>query len=147
MFFFLLDKISSYHQRIQTSATHCIRFYNWEQQQSQGSCKNYAQLYKVKNLLLASWSLKTQTNYNSYNRKLLKYWTKKGISDPYMASYNQAMSFLSNMFYEEKGKYSAIAVARSAHSAILPNINGQTFWKDDRVCRVIKRNLNFIQVY
>ena len=64
-----------------------------------------------------------------------------------MASYNQAMSFLSNMFYEEKGKYSAIAVACSAHSAILPNINGQTFWKDDRVCRVIKRNLNFIQVY
>ena len=55
-----------------------------------------------------------------------------------MASYDQTMSFLSNMFYEEKGKYGTIAVAGSALSAILPKINGQTFGKDDHVSRMIK---------
>ena len=48
-----------------------------------------------------------------------------------MTSYDQVISFLSNMFYEEKGKYGTIAVACSALSAILPKINGQTFGKDD----------------
>ena len=55
-----------------------------------------------------------------------------------MAFYNQAMSFLSNMFYEEKAKYSTIAVARSALATILANINGQTFGKDDHGTRMIK---------
>ena len=55
-----------------------------------------------------------------------------------MASYDQAMSFLSNMFYEEKREYETIAAARSALSAILPKINGQIFGKDDRVSRMIK---------
>ena len=62
----------------------------------------------------------------------------EGISDPYMASYDQAMSFLSNMFYEEKWKYGKIAVARSTILAILPKINGQTFGKDERVNTMIK---------
>ena len=62
-----------------------------------------------------------------------------------MASYDRAMPFLSNNFYEEKGKYGTIAVALSALSAILPKINGQTFGKDDRVSRMIKGN--FVQVY
>ena len=62
----------------------------------------------------------------------------KGILDPYMASYNQAMSFLPDMFYEKKGKYGTIAVVRSALSAILPKINSQTFGKDERVSRMIK---------
>ena len=73
-----------------------------------------------------SWALTTQTKYNSYIRKWLKYCTKEEISDPYMASYDQAMSFLSNMFYEEKGKYgSSTAVARSALSAILQKLMGK----------------------
>ena len=55
-----------------------------------------------------------------------------------MASYDQAISFLSNMFYEEKGKYGTIAVTRSALSAILPKINAQTFGKDENVTRMIK---------
>ena len=55
-----------------------------------------------------------------------------------MASYDQAMSFLSNMFYEKKGEYETIAVARSALSAILPKVNGQTFGIYDRVSRMIK---------
>ena len=55
-----------------------------------------------------------------------------------MASYNQAMSFLSNMFYEEKEKYETIAVAHSALSAILSKFNGQTFGKDECVSRMIK---------
>ena len=55
-----------------------------------------------------------------------------------MASYNQTMSLLSGMFYEKKGKYGTIAVVRSALSAILPKINGQTFGKDERVSRMIK---------
>ena len=80
---------------------------------------------------MVSWAPKTQVNYNSYIRKWLKYCSKVGISDPYMASYAQAMSLLSNIFYEEKGKYGAIEVARSALAAILPKINGQTFGKDD----------------
>ena len=62
----------------------------------------------------------------------------EGISDPYMASYDQAMSFLSNMFYEEKWKYGKIAVARSTISAILPKINELTFGKDERVNTMIK---------
>ena len=73
-----------------------------------------------------SLAFTTQTKYNSYIRKWLKYCTKEGISDPYMASYDQAMSFLSNMFYEEKGKYgSSTAVARSALSAILQKLMGK----------------------
>ena len=55
-----------------------------------------------------------------------------------MACYDQAMSFLSNMFYEEKGKYGTTAVAFSALSAILPKTNGQTLGRDDRVSRMIK---------
>ena len=55
-----------------------------------------------------------------------------------MAFYDQAMSFLSKMFYEEKRKYCTIAVARSALSAILPNINGLTFGKDNYVSSMIK---------
>ena len=69
----------------------------------------------------------------------LKYCSMKGISDPYIASYDQAMSFLSNMFYEKKGKYGTITVAHSALSAILPEINWQTFGKDEHVSRMIKR--------
>ena len=56
-----------------------------------------------------------------------------------MASYYQAMSFFSNMFYEEKGKYGTIAVGRSARSAIMPKFNGQTFGENERVSRVIIR--------
>ena len=69
----------------------------------------------------------------------IKYCSMKGISDPYIASYDQAMSFLPNMFYEKKGKYGTITVAHSALSAILPEINWQTFGKDERVSRMIKR--------
>ena len=64
-----------------------------------------------------------------------------------MASYDQAMSFLSNMLYEEKGKYSRIAAAHFGLSAILPKINGQTFGKNDYVSRMIKGILNFVQAY
>ena len=92
----------------------------------------------MQNLILASWVPKTRANYNSYIRKWLKYCSTKGMSDPYIASYDQAMSFLSDMFYEEKGKYGTIAVARSAISAILLKINRQTFGKDERVSRIIK---------
>ena len=56
-----------------------------------------------------------------------------------MASYYQAISFLSKMFYEERGKYGTIAVACSALSVIFPKINGETFEKNDRVSRMIKR--------
>ena len=89
---------------------------------------------RMQDLLLASWAPKTQANY----QKWLKYCSTKGISDPHMASYDQAISFLSNMFYEEKGKYGTIAVTRSALSAILPKINAQTFGKDENVTRMIK---------
>ena len=47
----------------------------------------------IHNLLLASLAPKTQTNYNPYSRKWLKCCTKEGISVPYMASSDQAMSF------------------------------------------------------
>ena len=65
MFFFLLDRISSYHRQTQTSSPHCTRRCNWEQQQSQGSCHSE----RVQDLLLASWAPKTQTKYNSNIRK------------------------------------------------------------------------------
>ena len=48
-----------------------------------------------------------------------------------MTSYDLAMSFLSKMFYEEKGKCGTIAVSSSALSAIPLNIYRQTFEKDD----------------
>ena len=54
-----------------------------------------------------------------------------------MASYDQAMSFLSNMAYEEKGKYGTVAVARFVLSAFPPEINGKKFGKDDHVSRMI----------
>ena len=77
------------------------------------------------NLLWASWAPKTQTNYNTYVRKWLKCCTEEGISDPNMASCDQAMSFLSSMVYWKKGKYGTMAVACSGLSAVLAKINGQ----------------------
>ena len=61
-----------------------------------------------------------------------------------MASYDEAMSFLSDMFYKEKGKYGTIATACSAHSAILPKINRQTFGKDECVSWMIKGIFKFL---
>ena len=51
------------------------------------------------------------------------------------------------MFYEEKGKYEIITVARPVFTAILPNINRQTFKKDGHVSRMINEYSNFIQLY
>ena len=91
----------------------------------------------MQDLLLQSWAPKAQVNHNSYIRQWLKYCSTERILDLYMVSYNQAMPLLSDMFYEEKGKYGTIAVARSALSAVLPKTNGQTFRKDNRVSRMI----------
>ena len=102
---------------------------------------------RAQDLLLASWAPKTQTSYNFCTRKWLRYCTKEGISGPYMASYDQAISFLSKIFNEERGKYGIIAVACSALSVILPKINGETFEKDDRVSRMIKRIFKLRQSY
>ena len=55
---------------------------------------------RVQDVISASWAPKTHANYNSYIRKWLKYCSMEGISDPYMAAYDRAMPFLSNMFYE-----------------------------------------------
>ena len=95
----------------------------------------------MQNLLLASWVPKTLTNCNSYIRKWVEYCPKEGISGPYIASCDQAISFLSNTFYEEKENYCTIAVAGAALSNILPKINGQTFGKDDRVSKMKKEIL------
>ena len=48
------------------------------------------------------------------------------------------MSFSCNIFYEEKGKYEIIAVARPVFTATLPKINRQTFKKDGHVSRMMK---------
>ena len=55
---------------------------------------------RVQDVISASSAPKTHANYNSYIRKWLKYCSMEGISDPYMAAYDRAMPFLSNMFYE-----------------------------------------------
>ena len=57
----------------------------------------------MQDLLLASWALKARSNYNSYIKKWVEYCNKIGISEPYKVSYDQAMPFLSNVFYENKG--------------------------------------------
>ena len=56
--------------------------------------------------------------------------------NPY--SYDQAVSFLSNLFYDEKGNYWTIAVAGFSLSAILPKVNWKIFGKDESVSRMMK---------
>ena len=56
--------------------------------------------------------------------------------NPY--SYDQAVSFLSNLFYDEKGNYWTIAVAGFSLSAILPKVSWKTFGKDESVSRMMK---------
>ena len=51
--------------------------------------KNYTQIKKGARLTFVILGIQIQTNYNSHIRKSLKYCTKEGISDPYMASYDQ----------------------------------------------------------
>ena len=127
MFFFLLDKISSYHRQTQYRLPIAPDFTIESSSSLRKAVKTTQNSERVQDLHLASWAPKTQTDYNSHIRKWIKYCTKEGLLDPYMASYDQAMPFLSNLFYEEKGKYETSAIARSAFSAILPKINGQTF--------------------
>ena len=122
--FFLLDKI--YQRQTQASVTHCTRLYNWERQQPQGSWKNYTQL---RNGATYSGHLGHPKHRPITILMLENGCTEEGISDPNMASCDQAMSFLSNMVYWKKGKYGTMAVACSGHSAVLAKINGQiTEW-------------------
>jgi len=93
---------------------------------------------EVQKLLLASWAPKTQLNYNTYIKRWSEYCKNESITNPYKASYKQAMAFLSDMFYNKNEKYGTIAVARSALSAILPKINGVSFGKDQHVSRMLK---------
>ena len=76
---------------------------------------------------------KTQSSYNTYIKKWVayfKFWVgyykSNKIIEPYSATYQEAMSFLARLFYKEDQKNGAIAVARSALSAILPRIGGET---------------------
>ena len=52
------------------------------------------------------------------------------------------MLFSAHLFHKEDQKYGAIAVARSALSAILPEIEGKTFGQDPNVSRMIKGMFN-----
>ena len=58
--------------------------------------------------------------------------------DPYSATFEQGSEFLVYLHNDIKAKYSTVAAARSALSAILPLQQGNTFGKDPIVNRVLK---------
>ena len=93
---------------------------------------------QVQNLLLASWAPKTQASYNTYIKKWLPYCQENNISDPYQATYSDAINFLSYLFHEGKYQYGSIAAARSALSAILPKQDGKTFGEHPTVSKLLK---------
>ena len=92
--------------------------------------------------MISSWASKTQSSYNTYIKKWLACCKSNKILDPYTATYQEVMSFLAHLFHKEDQKYGAIAVARSALSAILPEIEGKTFGQDPNVSRMIKGMFN-----
>lgn len=87
---------------------------------------------------MASWAPSTRVNYEGYIKKWVVYCNQNGIPDPLQATYKQAMSFLSYLFYHENQKHGVIAVARSALSALLPIRDGETFGKHRNVSKLIK---------
>ena len=125
MFFFLLDRISSYHRQTQTSSPHCTRRCNWEQQQSQGSCHSE----RVQDLLLASWAPKTQTKYNSNIRKRYQIHI-------WLLMIRQCL-FYPTWPMRKKESTGKLNFARFVLSAFPPEINGKKFGNDDHVSRMI----------
>ena len=89
---------------------------------------NYGHPQQVSKLLLASWEPATQASYNSYLQQWLVYCQSKTINNPYTATVDQAVQFLSRLYQEGKN-YGSIAVARSALSAVLPSIGGKPLEK------------------
>ena len=60
------------------------------------------------------------------------------IKETFKASFRDVMTFLSELFHNEKGNYGVIAVVRSALSAILPKQGNITFGKDTNVSRMLR---------
>ena len=87
---------------------------------------------------MASWAPKTRTNYECYIKKWKIYCSDNSISNPYSATYEQAMSFLADLFHKENCKYGVTAVARSALSAILPKHEGKTFGEHPDVSKMLR---------
>ena len=66
------------------------------------------------------------------------YYKDKCICDPYAATFEQGLNFLVELHENHKEKYSSIAGARSALSALLPLHERQTFGKDPLVTRSLR---------
>ncbi|XP_057294577.1 uncharacterized protein LOC130623096 [Hydractinia symbiolongicarpus] len=127
-----------------STATKCLSSTAPKSKSSDSNCLREAINLKqscsddLKQLLTASWSEKTQSSYNLYLRKWLKFCKSEKIPEPYGASHKQGMDFLAFLFHVEKASYGYIAAARSALSAVLPKDAGTSFGKNEDVSRLIK---------
>ena len=92
---------------------------------------------EINELILASWAPKTISSYDVYIKKWVQYCKDNSINDPHKASYEEAMSFIADL-YNNGYKYGTIANARSALSAILPKKGGVTFGQDPMVSKLLK---------
>ena len=91
---------------------------------------------EVQALMILSWAPKTQSSYNTYIKRWVAYFKSNKILDPYTATYQEGVSFFAHLFNKEGQKYGAMAVARSALSAILPTIGGKTFGQEPNVSQM-----------
>ena len=86
--------------------------------------------------MILSWAPKTQSSYNTYIKRWVAYFKSNKILETCTATYQEAVSFFAHLFNKEDQKYGAMAVARSALSAILPKIGGKTFGQEPNVSQM-----------
>lgn len=83
-----------------------------------------------------SWRSRTRNSYNVYLKKFEVYAFERDFQ-PLETSIENACDFLCGLFLEGYS-YSALGQARSALSAVLPEINGKTFGEQKLTRRVMK---------
>jgi len=91
----------------------------------------------VNDLISAAWAPQTQKSYDVYLKKWVSYCKEHNI-EPYQASHQQGIEFLTRLFHKENREYGYIAAARSALSAVLPKEGTESFGKSDSVSKLLR---------
>ena len=94
------------------------------------------------NLLQSSWTKGTVDQYKTYLKKWDNYCKLNSI-EPFNASIDQGVEFLSHLFHSTDIAYSAMNTARSALSIVIPIKDGVTFGKQPIVKRNFSKKISF----
>ena len=89
-------------------------------------------------LIMSSWSEGTKKQYAPHLFRWFEFCKNQKISNPFNASVNNGIEFLSDYFYNDNAGYSLMNTARSALSAVIPPFAGMTFGNQPIVRRLLK---------